>query len=183
MEYGMTGRHHGRCAIRIVLLAIGLAGAQASAQAVFKCRAADGAIAYQDHSCAAGQRQSEVVIDPAPAAAPQRAPDPARSGHPARAQRVQRHPARVRAATAGERSWLCRGADGSVFYRHSACPKSIAARAGEKKDIGVSAVAVARADACRELARAGAIGRRGHAHDEVVSTYERNAGHDPCRRY
>jgi len=36
---------------------------------------------------------------------------------------------------------------------------------------------------CRRLARAGSIGRAGHERDEIVSTYDRNLGRDPCRRY
>lgn len=158
----------------------GLASATLSAQPVFRCRAADGAVAYQDHACAAAQAQSEIAIAPAPPPSP--SPDYGRSDRPVRAARAERHSARSRPAAGAERSWQCRGADGSVFYRHSACPKSIAARGGAKaKGIGVTAVPVARAEACRELARAGAVGRNGHEHDEVVPTYERNAGRDPCR--
>ena len=87
-------------------------------------------------------------------------------------------------------SWECRGADGALFYRHASCPKSIAggrspmaARKGGAKPVAVSATPLPRAEACRGLARAGSIGRSGHEHDETVSTYDKNAGRDPCRHY
>jgi hypothetical protein len=45
----------------------------------------------------------------------------------------------------------------------------------------VSSQRIAREEACREIQRAGAAGRAGHEHDEVVSSYEHNLGRDPCR--
>jgi len=167
----------GWIAAGIAVAAFGSMGAQA--QTVYRCRGADGTTAYQDHACAAGEVQAEIALAPAPPPSPSPDPAPPARANTARAQR----PAPHARASAGERSWQCRGADGSVFYRHSACPKSIAARGAKAKDVGVTAVPVARAEACRELTRAGAIGREGRGHDERVTTYERNAGRDPCRRY
>ena len=40
------------------------------AESVYKCRGADGAIAFQDRPCAASQAQSLVEIAPPPPAAP-----------------------------------------------------------------------------------------------------------------
>jgi len=44
--------------------------AMAQAATVYECRGADGAIAWQDRSCAASQRQAEVEIAPPPPYAP-----------------------------------------------------------------------------------------------------------------
>jgi hypothetical protein len=89
-------------------------------------------------------------------------------------------------------SYECRADNGEVFYRHGACPRTIAtagaasrhgARAGEARTAAVTAVPLPRGEACRRIAAAGSIGRAGRARDERVSTYERNAGRDPCRRF
>ena len=39
----------------------------AHAQSVYRCRDAQGALAFQDKPCATGQTQKEVAIEPAPA--------------------------------------------------------------------------------------------------------------------
>lgn len=167
----------GRRMLCVVLA--GCAWAGACAQTVYRCRGADGTVAYQDRACAATQAQTEIALDPPPP--PSDSPDYGRREASARAARTAARGAHARVA-APMRSWECRAADGGVFYRHSKCPKSIAARTGGNgREIRVTAVPIARADACRRLARAGAAGRAGHEHDEAVSTYDRNAGRDPCR--
>ncbi|MGH8172496.1 MAG: hypothetical protein ACREPX_05075 [Rhodanobacteraceae bacterium] len=92
-------------------------------------------------------------------------------------------------------SYECRAANGELFYRHGACPKQISAKssatgasartrgASDTQSYSVSAQALPRGEVCRQIARAGSIGRGGHERDENVSTYERNLGRDPCRRY
>jgi hypothetical protein len=98
------------------------------------------------------------------------------------------------AARPSQVSYECRVSDGEVFYRHSPCPHSVSAdaagggknrsRSGSQspsQKLTVSARAVPREEACAQLHRAGAIGRAGHAHDEDVTTYDRNLGRDPCR--
>ncbi|MGN6521026.1 MAG: DUF4124 domain-containing protein [Dokdonella sp.] len=168
----------------------GLLGVSALAHAdpVFSCRNAHGEIAYQDHACAAGERQAEVMLDPAPPeAAPARTHERTRerSRAPAPARRRARGDADARTVM----SWECRASDGAVFYRHGSCPKTIGSsrsattgtRGGKGAMVGVTATPLPRAEACRRLAHAG--GRSGREHDEAVSTYERNAGRDPCRRY
>jgi hypothetical protein len=166
--------------------------ASASAASVYKCRDARGHVAYQDRACAATQQQSEIELVPPPppplASAPpeHRRASAGDAEHPHRERAVRRGSARAREVT----SWECRGADGTLFYRHASCPKSIAgahssagSRKGGAKPVAVSATPLPRAEACRRLARAGSIGRTGHEHDETVSTYDKNAGRDPCRRY
>ncbi|HEU4665206.1 MAG TPA: DUF4124 domain-containing protein [Dokdonella sp.] len=181
-----------RCAAVLLLLA-----AVAHADSVYRCRNARGDVAYQDHACAAGEKQAKVVLDPLPAPAPAAAHEHAhpRDTHARRrAQPIARTGRRSRGAAAARitMSWECRAADGEVFYRHGACPKSIApshgvsvgGRRGGSKGagaIGVTASPLPRAEACRRLEHPG--GRDGREHDETVSTYERNAGRDPCRRY
>jgi len=180
-----------RCRAHACTLLLWLCAATvAHADSVYRCRNARGEIAYQDRACGAGEQQSDVALDP---------PPPTSAATHERVQAVREHaPAAPRKGrrTRGDRagradmSWQCRAADGAVFYRHGACPKSIApsqaAAGGGRRGKGAPAVSVSatplpRAEACRRLARE--RGRSGREHDEVVSTYERNAGRDPCRAY
>lgn len=163
-----------------------LVAASVQAESVYRCRDADGSMAYQDTPCADSQRQARLELTPPPPPSP--SPDyaraaPERSKTPARNQRSARGAGRAEAP-----SYECRAANGEVFYRHAGCPKSIAQPQPERQRRGagsssvpVSAIALTRSEACRRLASAGSIGRRGRERDERVSTYERNAGRDPCR--
>ncbi|MFI4970791.1 MAG: DUF4124 domain-containing protein [Lysobacterales bacterium] len=175
-----------------VSLLLGLALAHGvHAQTIYKCRDGSGHIAYQDRACAAAQQETRVEIAPPPPAVP--SPDygvaSERRLPSARAARSQaRHGGTHRTEAL---SYECRAEDGEVFYRHSGCPRSIATDAvggrghgrstRGKGSVSVSAVSLTRAEACRRLAAAGSIGRAGREHDDRVSTYERNAGRDPCR--
>jgi len=172
----------------IALAAIGFCAVAkaAHAESVFRCRGADGAVAFQDHACANASAQSIVEIAPAPPVQP--SPDYGVAS--AREARVSHAHSNVR-ATREAVSFACHAANGETFYRHGSCPKQIAVAdsggygkpgKGEKKTVGVTAEAMPRADVCRELSRGGSIGRAGHAHDESISSYERNLGRDPCRR-
>jgi hypothetical protein len=140
---------------------------------VYRCVDADGATAFQDRPCAAGQRQSEVMMAPPPAPAP--------SPHYAIDART-RQAARVHAAARKPKAsaYECRGSDGRLFYRLGGCPHSLAAADGTGGAVHVSARRVDRERACRQMRRAGAIGRAGHEFDESVSTYDKDLGRDPC---
>jgi len=173
----------------LLLLACGL-----RAQPVYKCTGPDGAIAYQDKACGAQQLENELRIDPAPPVQPSPqyflahdATQPRSTPSP-----LPRAGGRRRMWTQDEeKSFECRASNGDVFYRHNACPHSIKAPAsgnghkgasgGVAATLAVSSRPVARSEACAQMRRAGAVGRNGHEHDEDVSTYERNLGHDPCR--
>jgi hypothetical protein len=172
----------------LILLLLSLAGG-VRAESVFKCADADGAVAYQSQPCAAAQHESTIAIAPAPAYAksPEYAVDRAAPTH-------ERALASRRESQA--MSYECRTADGQVFYRHSACPHSVPANAsssgssvhhgsrggsGAGAMVAVSSRRVPRDEACSQMQRAGAIGRAGHAHDEEISTYDRDLGRDPCR--
>lgn len=178
------------------LLLIAAGAATAHADSVYKCRDARGQIAYQDHVCVDPARQTLIEIAPAPTAV--RAPDVARTGSPRaaqrNAQRTSRGQANIRASAAV--SYECRSADGEVFYKHSGCPKTVTvATANERRGSGrkatshatttqsaaVSTRPLPRAEACKRMASGGSIGRAGREHDDAVSTYDRNAGRDPCR--
>ena len=158
----------------------------AHAESVYKCRGADGAIAFQDRPCALAKAQTIVEIAPAPpvAESPDYGISPRRAG---KQPRTASAPSRERREPV---SYECRAADGETFYRHGACPKQIAAPAStsKRKHSGkggqtypVSAEPMPRGEVCRKLASAGSIGRRGHEHDESISSYDRNLGRDPCR--
>jgi hypothetical protein len=176
-----TPEPHARLVLGAVLL---LAAPAAMAASVYKCIGPDHSVAYQQVACAESAQARVIELDESPPyrPSPQYALEPA--AKPARnARRVQR------TSPEGPVSFECRTADGQVFYRHGACPHSVGAdpHAARNSAHGVGAAAVAvnarrieRDEACREIERAGAIGRAGHEHDEVISTYERNLGHDPC---
>ena len=183
-------RRHG-----LLILLLALAGAAQGAP-VYKCIAPGAPVAYQDTPGAETQRAQPVELAPEPAwqPSPQYAvanaePSPARAG---------RHATPHGRARGSDLSFECRAADGQVFYRHSGCPRSVAAAAAgsahargtrsggtrasnASSSLPVSASRIARSDACREIERAGAIGRSGHENDERVTTYERDLGRDPCR--
>ena len=171
---------HGCAAL---LLLAGFAN-QAMAQVVYRCQDAEGRIAYQDRACPDARRSSLVEIAPPPAAS---ASPEYGSIAPARADR--RTPSSRASARTDAVSFECRADNGEVFYRHTGCPGSIRTDAAPTRNgkaaasARVSAVRVPRRDACRRLAASGSIGRAGHARDERVSTYDRNAGRDPCRRH
>lgn len=162
----------------LALLAVAF-GARAGAP-IYKCVDPAGTVAYQGAPCAARQQQSEVEISAPPAAAhPDASSGPApRTGHPHAARSGSAGLSRTpREATA----FACHASDGRVFYRLGRCPHSLAAMSGGRgKPATVSAVPTRRSEACRQMRRAGAIGRSGHEFDEQVSTYDKNLGRDPC---
>lgn len=173
-------------AILCALLACAALGASARvvhAESVYKCRNADGAIAYQDHACATGAAESQPEIAAPPPVAP--SPD---YGRDTRDVRRPVHAAQATRERHEAVSYECRAANGELFYRHGACPGRITADAGAGKrgrgtstTYAVTSEALPRDEVCRRLAAAGSIGRAGHARDESVSTYDRNLGRDPCR--
>lgn len=159
---------------------------------IYRCDDGRGSVAFQDQPCSSGRKEEVVKVAPAPAYAPspQYAVAPSMPADEQRKARVRANSnvGRRNAAASVPHAYECRSVDGQLFYRHSACPRSIAAkddhlghgRAAPKK-VEVHSIRVSRDEACMQMHRAGASGRSGHANDEVVSSYERNLGHDPCR--
>ena len=176
-------------------IAASMCGA-AHAESVFKCRGSDGLVAYQDHACARNAVETQVELEPAPPVAePNDVPKPRADRTPRKGTRTQAAHAHGAKAKAEVVSYECRADNGELFYRHGACPKQISAAgtqsgasshrkaASGAQTYAVTAQALDRGEVCRRLARAGSIGRAGHERDETVSTYDRNLGRDPCRRY
>ncbi|HEV7491413.1 MAG TPA: DUF4124 domain-containing protein [Rhodanobacteraceae bacterium] len=159
----------------------------AHADLVYKCRNADGLVAFQDHACTHAQSESRVDIAPAPPASP--SPDYGRASHEDNSPRAHA-PSRTHGQAADRRepvSYECRAANGDIFYRHGTCPKQITAdgagakgrrRSDAAQTFAVSGEALPRSEACRRMAR---TSRSGHERDDGVSTYDRNLGRDPCR--
>ncbi|MEP7044084.1 MAG: DUF4124 domain-containing protein [Dokdonella sp.] len=188
---GFSGGRFGGTATRLAgfaLLACGFFhGARAAP--VYRCLDAQRHVAYQDHACAQAQQETRVELAPLPSPAP--SPNYGRGARESVATRKDRKRASSRAVPHPSMSYECRAGNGEVFYRHSACPKSIRIRAatrgghqrqtGQTESVAVSGTALPRAEACRRLALSSA--RAGHERDDQVSTYERNLGRDPCRRY
>lgn len=164
---------HVRAALVIGLMCSGSTCAHAAT--AYRCRGADGAVAFQDRPCAAAQRETLVELAPEPPPAPSPDYGIAPPRHAA-AKHAPSRPSTRRQATSSE----CRSDDGEVFYRHGACPKSIRSGHGTGT-AAVGTVELPRVEACRRIAAAGSVGRRGRDRDDRVSTYERNAGRDPCR--
>lgn len=180
--------------LAVLLLAGYAAGARAE---VYKCIDAHGAASFQDRPCSQAADQSVVALAPPPAYAASPTYAVERETNPRGARRVG--PARAtarRGEAIAATSYECRTADGQVFYRHSACPHSIAgvdaqgathrghggaAKSSTGKSVAVTSTRITREDACHEMRRAGAAGRSGHVHDQDVSTYDKNLGRDPCR--
>jgi hypothetical protein len=154
---------------------------------------AQGALAYQQLPCAADQTEGSLRLAPEPAYAP----SPQYRIEAPTAQRVAYAARERRDSPERATSWECRASDGQVFYRHSTCPRSIAADAtathiggrnpsrsnhGEVRgNVPVTSRRIPREEACAQIHAAGAVGRSGHEHDDDVGTYERNLGRDPCR--
>jgi hypothetical protein len=174
------------CAFAVIALD---ARAESPPDTIYRCVAADGRLAFQDRPCV-GARQSTVTIAPPPPFAPPPVYAAGRSAPTAKPARTHRRAA----GTAEAVSYECRSADGQRFYRHSPCPGFVPAsgnamvrgrdgraRHPRRAEVAVSGRPIPRARACREIHRAGAIGRDGRVLDEDVSTYERNLGRDPCR--
>ena len=169
----------------LALLAMMLLAAGVRAESVYKCSGGD-VIAYQSKPCADMSVASVIDLGPAPAIAPSPhyAISTARpeTKSPKRIARAEREPVKD--------AFECRGSDGTVFYRLGHCPRSVGGsddkgRHGSKssatKSVSVSGHAVSRDEACAQMRRAGAIGRKGHEFDETISTYDRNIGNDPCK--
>lgn len=155
---------------------------------IYQCVDADGAVSYQDAACAATARQRRIEIAPPPSVDAEM-PPPSR----ARATRPSATPARHVAVTTREASsFECRTATGLRFYRHGACPKSVAVadanapigRRGARASthVAVSAHPVSRREACRAIHAPGVIGRDGHQYDERGDAHTRNLGRDACHR-
>jgi len=169
----------------LALLAMLLLAAGVRAESVYICVDGD-VVAYQSKPCADLSRATIIDIAPAPAFAP--------SPHYAIAPPRTETRAALKHSTHAQRepvkdAFECRGSDGTVFYRLGHCPRSVGGddddRRGAKsrgaKPVSVSGRAVSRDEACAQMRRAGAIGRKGHEFDETISTYDRNIGNDPCK--
>ncbi|MEO6689750.1 MAG: hypothetical protein ABIS07_05730 [Dokdonella sp.] len=177
----------------MAILLLGIVLHETKAASVYKCRDASGNDAYQDHACANTELETQIEIATAPMPLPSPEYGAARHARTSARHESSRITSRHgRADTHDVVSYECRAANGDVFYRHSGCPKSIKTngsaqgRGNSKKQgadsVAVSAVPMTRSEACRRQAASG-LGRSGHEHDDQVSTYDRNAGRDPCRHF
>lgn len=164
----------------VAVIAISPAISRAHAQDVFKCINRDGEIAFQAVPCKPGMREQQIMIEPAPPVS--RSPDYG-SSHPHGRSKTRTPQQKPRAEV--EYSYECRTQSGALFYRHSRCPASIdrsgliGGRRGAPRE-AVSGRRIPRLEACRGMR---SVGRDGREFDDVPSTYDRNLGRDPCRRY
>ena len=164
----------------IVTLTFSSPPARAEGQAIFKCIDAEGSIAFQAIPCLRGAREQRITLAPAPP--PSASPDyvrttPARTRDERVAQSAQREKP--------VQSYECRTRSGMLFYRHDRCPSSVARGSTDGGKHGgvrepVRAQRIPRLEACRGMR---SVARDGREFDDDVSTYDRNLGRDPCRRY
>jgi hypothetical protein len=170
------------CMLGSVLLFI---ASHSSAQTIYKCVDAEGRIAYQEQACKSMQTAHEIRLDPPPARSSEKQNDAVL----VKTSRAQKAPqTRAQKKEPPVYSFECRTASGALFYRHSACPSRIPAEnasygTGKRSSVAsepVQSRQVPRNDACRGMRK---VGRKGREHDHQISTYDRNLGRDPCRRY
>lgn len=164
----------------LALISLSPSSVLAQTQTIFKCIDRASHVAFQDKPCASGLREQQLAIAPAPP--PASSPDYSRQRAPdASPKRRSKGSSRQKLVY----SFECRTKSGALFYRHSRCPASI----DRSDSIGgrhsaaretVSGQRITRLDACRGMR---SVGRDGREFDELPSTYERNLGNDPCRRY
>jgi hypothetical protein len=176
----MTGKFFLRCALLAVVTLASPAALLAQPKTVFKCIDSEGGIAFQASPCNPGLRESQVAINP----------EPPVSASPDYARPRQRKAATPKSSASASRrsivySFECRTRSGVLFYRHDHCPASIdrSGLIGGRRSASretVSARRIPRLQACRGMRSAG---RDGREFDDVPTTYERNLGRDPCRRY
>lgn len=166
--------------VLLVAITLGSPVAAVQAQSIYKCVDNEGHIAFQDVACKSGVSEQQVTIAsaPTPAPSPEYTP-PDRRDPPS--QRRTKGPAREAVVY----SYECATQSGSLFYRHSRCPASIdrSGLIGGRRNAArenVRARRIPRLDACRGMR---SVGRDGREFDDVPSTYDRNLGRDPCRRY
>ncbi|MEP6482959.1 MAG: DUF4124 domain-containing protein [Rudaea sp.] len=185
-SHGIPGYRTLRLHEWLAVLALLFVCAGVRAESVYKCTSADGSIAYQASPCADTQRSHVVDIAPSPAFAP--SPHYAiNTLKPTRMALNKREPHAERSHA--DMAYECRGSGGEVFYRLGHCPHSVADESDKQhgksgastKSVSVSGHPVSRSLACSEMRRAGSIGRKGHAFDEAISSYDRNVGNDPCK--
>jgi hypothetical protein len=177
---GMTGYLKSLCAMLAIANLISPTAALAREPSVFKCIDSEGRVAFQDVPCKPTQHETQVAIDPAPPVSA--SPDYAR---PRQHQPEDPQSSRSRHREAVVYSFECRTRSGALFYRHDRCPASIdrSGRIGGRRSASreaVSARRMPREQACRGMR---SVGRDGREFDDEPSTYERNLGRDPCRRY
>ena len=151
-----------------------------AAQSILKCIDRDGKVAFQDEPCAIGQRAQPVAIAPAPPSAP--SPNYSK---PDRDERAPQPRSKAAARQPIVYSFECRTGSGALFYRHDHCPASIdrSGLIGGRRSAArekVRGTRIPRLDACRGMR---SVGRDGREFDDAPSTYDRNLGRDPCRRY
>lgn len=158
-----------------------------AAPKVYRCTAGRAPPVYQDRPCADPARQQLVEFAPAPVA--EAVTDPVANASP-RKQGAPRASGRKARSVRPVQSFECRAANGELFYRHARCPGSIPAGAagrraarGSASRVGVRATPLPRREACRRIESGARSGRAGRERDETVTTYERNLGRDPCRRF
>ena len=161
-------------------IAMSAPASDARAQTIYKCTNGEGGVAFQAIPCNSGMREQQIEIEPAPA----HSASPAYANTPTPRQVRPRAPVSKPRAVS-DHSFECRGRNGALFYRHDRCPASIdrsgliGGRGGAARE-AVSARRIPRLEACRAMR---SVGREGREFDDVPSTYERNLGRDPCRKY
>jgi hypothetical protein len=151
------------------------APAHANTLTVHECAGAHGERVFSDRATCAAVRTFALAAPVAPVAPPPAVVRPTHAER-SRSPRTPRAGKRVR-ATAERDSYLCTSGH-HAWYQHSRCA---AAAGGDKKAGKVGQKRVARPEACRQIARAASVLRRGHERDERAGPYDKAVGRDPCR--
>jgi hypothetical protein len=155
--------------VGICLLLAVCATSTAAAIEIRECRGAQGERVFSDRAGCIGEAVRQWSLPQPPAntttvRARESAPvtrRPARGGHRSSAPR----PAESYLCSSGNQTW----------YQHSPC------RGSGAKGESVRQTRISREQACREVARAASVLRRGSERDERAGPYARATGRDPCR--
>jgi hypothetical protein len=160
------------------------------AGAIYKCVGANGSVEYSQIQCSAAAEKIELGTS-APAAV---RPEPNELAAPQDAAPAALAPSPLTPVAPPQApdwpAYRCHTPDGMVFYRHAHCPKSIAVthygyvggyQTSSRGYAPVEEQGVPLDQACAAIYATDAKTRFGSGYDDRYSTYDRNAGRDPCR--
>lgn len=158
----------------------------ANAVAVIECRGAHGERVFLDRaSCPDGAPASASFHFDLPATEPAAESEQPQQKSARSASAMSARSPRQRVAGETEQSFRCTQG-GQTWYQHGPCRAVAAAKptTGSKSSKtsrgAVTQTPVSRRSACREIARAGALLRRGSERDQRTEPYARATRGDPC---
>ncbi|MGB8378994.1 MAG: DUF4124 domain-containing protein [Rhodanobacteraceae bacterium] len=173
------------CLVLTAIFMLVPAGAAAE-QTIYTCKSPNGTIVFADAPCGPKARLLVLHGGSPPHSLPMPSPAPAGMLESPSAAPPMVSPKPVPSESPAFR---CTTPDGMVFYRHQHCPKAITVT--RHRYVGgldtpipgytpVNEQGVSSDVACAKIHAVDASDRFGSDYDEHYTTYQRNAGDDPC---